>query len=400
MKIAIYEAGAAAMVALFAFQGCGGGDDSPADYVGNGMKALEARNYAEAVDNLSVAVKEDPGDVDAHVGLVEAYIKHGEVEKAAAAAKTALELAPEATGPILAEGYAAFAQKKPDYNHAIACFTKVAEDSSRPASERAMAYNARAVAIKTSDPARTDHVRLDLFRALQLNPRNEAAHYHLGLLYIDSFPAEALEEFNLFIRYKGSDPRHVETVEKDIIPGLKRVLKENEAERLAAASSRDESAAAQAIRAARKYRASRRFERASDNFALALKKDPLSVSAALEYAAMLEEMAQVVPSRLREKRSKAYVKALETYRAAIKACPPLDAVSLRKACIGAARCATASGRPKTAVECLERLLAMNRSDRDALILMAQAQSRRGPAFKSISADYEKLAEQAPARRRR
>lgn len=380
----IFSRTCAAAVLAAAFAGCG---SEPVDYFKTGEEALAAGKLPEAIDALTVATKEDPGHCDAWLLLGEALLKHGDLEKADETARTLISLEPAGAAALMLDGKVAFARQQ--WRRAQADFNALTSDK-YPDAVRASGYNGFAAATKAGFPARKFDIQSALLLALQMNPSNAAATYHLAILYESDdlkFKREAKACYDAYTKMAAADAEHSAIAAKRSAR-LAAEIKDEEA-KASAVSGRDLAKAKRAADTARRRAREKQYDKAEASFREALKADPLDGASALQLARVLEEKARSIrPSgqgarrkRSNEARKEALKKALDAYMAAQSANDFSDStVAFKEACLGTARLSSETGYPQTASEALFRAIAMDGGDKRTFHMMFETLATRGKEF--------------------
>ena len=277
---------------------------------------------------------------------LDAVVNHGvsavaqkDATGAAAAAKAALERAPDSAEAHLLAGQAAYLKR--DYERARKEFDAVAKERSLPKSLRSKGY--AGLGLIEFVQHEIEVARILFLQAQLLDYKNESTWYHLGLIYRDTyqFHEAALEQFQMFTRLSRPDNPLVEKVGRELIPELRKSIQRSAAER-PGASGRDPGRAAKLYEEAQTLEAKNKTSLAKKKYADALAADPLSYPAALRYAQLLKT----------GKTAEEVDKALVAYRVAIDQRP-----SVQKNYMEAARLAYGKKRYATAVQILNRAVA-------------------------------------------
>ena len=142
------------------------------DYSGEGLKALEARKYDEAVQNFTKAVTADPKDYAAHFHLALSYSLLGKDTEAIPQYRTVLELKPGLYEAELNLGMLLVRQKQP--REAVPLLEAAAEK--KPKELRPVLYLAEAL-LASGEFARAEP---RYKTALELDPKSAAAYAGLA----------------------------------------------------------------------------------------------------------------------------------------------------------------------------------------------------------------------------
>lgn len=344
--------------------------------VAKGMAALEVQDVRGAISAFEKAARVCETNFDARLQLTLAHIRQGEIAEAERSIQEALALCPDSAEARLASGQVAYLKK--DYGRAIADFAAVASEKSLSDAIRSDAFVSRGVVEMAMDS--TDAARISLLRAMRLNRRNAAAWYHLGLIFRNTylFNEAALEQFEMAARF--SDPREerAKKISRDIIPALRSALMAAAASKPGVAK-RDPAASAKLLAEGEKLQQKKQIRAAIKKFEAAFAADPLSDGAAVKYAQLLA---------LNDKTPVGVDKALAAYRAAIDQRPERQANYL-----AAARLAYANSRWITAVQIMDRAVAHDPENRQALDLLIASllkagKSRQAEAWKAYRAEVK------------
>lgn len=244
-----------------------------------GEAAYAARDLQMAARCFKVAAEKNPTNFTARVKLALANVDLGDIEAARNAIESALALDPNAAEARLLEGNIAYLAK--DYACAKKAFSDISSAKHLSKELRSKALVSQAVLELTANMF--DHARVSLWRAIRLDRRNAAAWYHLGYLSRDTFRFEdaALEQFQMASRLM-TDPVRVKTVMQEIIPAIRESLRGKVAGK-PGVSGRDPGAAAKLLSEGDEL-AKKDPKKAAAKFVEAYSKDPLSYSAAWNFA--------------------------------------------------------------------------------------------------------------------
>ena len=267
-------------VAAGVLAGCGAKD---------GLKELEAGKVAYGVRDLKKAerffeksVQYAPDRTDAWVYLARVRLDLGELPEARKCLDKAIEQAGDDSDVRLLDAQIAWHEK--DFARAAELFSGIAKDKELSAEVRSQGWAGLGIVELTNN--RWHHSRIALLRAMQVDRRNAAACYHLGLLYRDGFayPEAALDQFDVYVHLNEiADPR-VQKVQRTVMPELKEMIARMASDR---APRRDSAASAAALTRAEslvKKGAMKDLKNARLAYEEALKADPLSYPAALGLA--------------------------------------------------------------------------------------------------------------------
>ena len=287
-------------------------------------------------------------------------LARGDADGAETAAAEALALAPESAEVLLVDGQAAYL--KQNYPRALKDFAAVAAAQDILPELRSSAWSARAV-VELAE-GEFDAARVSLLRALRLNFKNAAAHYHLGLIFRDTyhFDNAALEQFQMAARLSDAREERTRRLSGEIIPALRKAIAAAAANNPEAAR-RDAGKAAALTAEGEALRTRRQMRLAMKKFAAALEADPLCDKAALHYAEL---------TAANDKTADGVSRALKAYRTVIEQNP-----SSQKHYLAAARLAYANGRWATAAAIMERAVAHDPDNRQTLDLFIAALQKAG-----------------------
>lgn len=369
-----------AIAAALLGAGCGGAD--PAKEAALGDASFAAGDWKKAAARYEKSLEKRPAHADTLVMLAQARFNLGELDAArAAVAAIPADFAADADVRLVGAKIDFFSK-----NHAAARekFLAVAEDASLDAITRAEGW-AGAGAVDCfldgmangSDAELRAQARTELLRALRLDRRNAAAHYHLGVLYRDSYgyPEAAKEQFDYFTRLAQIADRRVQDTMHKTIPALKNAIAAKAAARPGAASRNAVACTAALAKADALFRKND-FDGAGDLYAQALAKDPLSYPSAIGLARSRERSART---------RSAMKKALDAY---ITVCE-IDPGSTQAILAGAAL-AMRLERWATAAALYSRAIAASPSSTKALDGVATALAKAGRA--KTAAVYRKYRE--------
>ena len=272
-------------VALFAVAGCNP-DDGRVDFE-KGEAAYAAHDLGAAAACFKLAAEKNATNLVARIRLAAVNVDLGEIPAAKAAIESAIAIDPDFAEARLLEGNIAYLAK--DYAKAKRNFADIIAEKSLPGELRSKAFVSQAVMEITANMF--DRARVSLWRAVRLDRRNAAAWYHLGYLSRDTyrFDSAALEQFQMASRLM-KDPARVKSVTRDTIPMVMESLRAQMANK-SGASKRDPGAAAKLVaegEAAMKANP----KGAAAKFAEAYAKDPLSYTAAWNFAKTRMETAK------------------------------------------------------------------------------------------------------------
>ncbi len=335
-----------------------------------GLAALSISDYRKASEFFSEAAKNSATNFDARINLAVAYMQLGEMNKAQSAITNAIALNPDSAEARLLEGQIAYQMR--DYGFATKTFSTIAKAKSLDKAMRSTAYTSLAIV----DLAQNKFIpaRISLFRAINLNPRNAVAWYHLGVMSRDTYklPDAALEQFEMASRLSNpKDPRTVK-ITSEIMPSIRNAIARNAAQMPGAANRKPEEAAkllAEGKAASKK----KHFKTALKKYTEAYKADPMSFEAAIAYARTLSSQ---------DKTSAAADKVLEAYNAAINQKPFSQATYIE-----AGKFAYGRKRYVTTAKIMNRALAHAHNNKQILDLLIASLLKNLPKDAAVWQEY-------------
>jgi tetratricopeptide (TPR) repeat protein len=158
------------------------GDGVLAKLLAEGEQAVKAKDYTKAVEAYKEAVRASPKDVDALLGLGDAYQRGGQFEEAEAALKKCLEYDPDNAVACHALGLTYFRANR--LNDAMKAF----EESLARDSKQALAHHY--LGIIASRLKQAPRAEKEFRTALAINPDFGEAHFNLAVLYIGWDPPQ------------------------------------------------------------------------------------------------------------------------------------------------------------------------------------------------------------------
>lgn len=364
----------AAALALAVVAGCG--PDDGLKELAQARSAVQAGDWRSAMKLLDESLAANPRNVDALVELAVVEQELGEIAAARATVERAASLAPGDSDVILLGAQIAFHAR--DFEAARRGFAAIANDTALDGQLRASAWAGLGVVEMAGEQDARDAARVAFLRALRLDFKNAAAHYHLGFLYRDGFGFNeaALSELSIYVRLASAADRRVQKVQRTHIPELKETIARAAAERPGAAR-RDSAASAKALARAEAAVKAGKNDTARDEYAAALKADPLSFPAALGLAKC---WAKSAPSK-KKGAPNPQAEALEAYRTACQLNPNSVATLL-----AAGDLAARLGQHATAVRIYSQAMAANPSKLDAIDGLIRALRKAGRA--NVAAVYQ------------
>ena len=368
-------------VAAALLAGCG--IDAGKEYA-KGARAFADREYETALRHFGLVLKERPGDVDALVMLARCEFAHGR-RLSAALSHLKDAAASNAFDSDIIELFAQIAFYSRDYASAEKHYSRLAADSSRPASVRAIGWAGLGVIdfMKIGQKADAssvyrDTARVKFLKAIELDARNASARYHLARLYRDSFNYldVSKEQFEMFVYLEKDDVERLRKVREEIIPSLKDDIAKRAAS-LPGVSRKDPVACAEFLKKADQHYAKKDYKKSNALYSEALRRDPTSYAAAMGAVKTLHR-----PGASRRDLEA----ALEAYR---KACSirPTSIKTLTET----GDLAVSMGKTALATELYSRALALTPSSRDVLgkyvACLARAGNRGAAAAYSGYLDF-------------
>lgn len=160
----------------------GTGDGVLAKLLAEGEQAVKAKDYNKAVEAYKEAVRASPKDVDALLGLGDAYQRGGQFEEAEAALKKCLEYDPDNAVACHALGLTYFRANR--LNDSMKAF----EESLARDSKQALAHHY--LGIIASRLKQAPRAEKEFRTALAINPDFGEAHFNLAVLYIGWDPPQ------------------------------------------------------------------------------------------------------------------------------------------------------------------------------------------------------------------
>jgi tetratricopeptide (TPR) repeat protein len=160
----------------------GSGDGVLAKLLAEGEQAVKAKDYIKAVEAYKEAVRASPKDVDALLGLGDAYQRGGQFEEAEAALKKCLEYDPDNAVACHALGLTYFRANR--LNDSMKAF----EESLARDSKQALAHHY--LGIIASRLKQAPRAEKEFRTALAINPDFGEAHFNLAVLYIGWDPPQ------------------------------------------------------------------------------------------------------------------------------------------------------------------------------------------------------------------
>jgi tetratricopeptide (TPR) repeat protein len=193
-------------------------DDGAKDFESANIAVKEGR-LEDAAEMFQSAAAKNPTNFTARLSLALVNLSLGEIDKADAAISSALALDPDSAEAFLVEGQIAYERK--EYPRSLSNFAAISSEPSLPKNLRANALASRGVVnyvMSSFEPS-----RVDVLKAIALDPRNAAAWYQLGVLSRDSRYFEAsLIQFNMASRCLPKGDSRIDRIEKKILPDLRK----------------------------------------------------------------------------------------------------------------------------------------------------------------------------------
>lgn len=360
-------------IAAALISGCG---VNPEKEYAKGTKAFSDRDFKIASQSFRAVVKECPENVDALVMLARSEFAHGMVSSALEALNAAA--ASNGADSDIIELFAQIAFFTNDYASSEKHYLRLACDASRPKEVRAIGWAGLGVLDfkkigQKADAASIcrDSARVKFLKAIDLDPRNTSARYHLARLYRDSFNYldMAKEQFEMFAYLEKDDAEKIRKVRDEIIPSLKAEIA-NRAASLPGVSRKDPVACAEFLKKA-DLQYAKDYKKAKVMYSEAFRRDPTSVAAAMGIIKTLHRQG-ASKSDLEE--------ALEVYKKACSISP-----SSIKLLVATGDLAVSLGKSALAVELYSRALALTPSSKDIVRKLVNSLSKSGN--RSLAAVY-------------
>jgi len=241
-----------------------------------GTAAMKQGDYKTAVLQFEKASRHIVDSPDVYYNLGKSYQQLDNLDAAQKNYQAALNLKPSDTDSMMCIGEILLKRQK--WDEATAMYEKASLGLPPDASLLTSLAKAAAGA------GRTDAARIYLIRALRVDPNYATARYDLGCLYRDVYmlPAEAVEQFDVFLRT--ADPRepHVSVAREKILQ-LKQVIG-RQALQLPPGAKRDPATGIKFVAEGDKQRAAKQFPKAEKAYRDALAADPFCQDAAFNLA--------------------------------------------------------------------------------------------------------------------
>jgi len=241
-----------------------------------GGGAMKRGDYATAVKQYEKAARHIVDSPDLYVNLARSYQQLNNFDAALKNYQTALSLKPTDTDSMMNIGEIYL--RRQQWDEAAAMYEKAA--AGLPPDARILTALAQAA----NGAGRADAARIYLLHALRVDRTCAPALYDLGCLYRDVFllPAEAIEQFELFVRT--ADPRdpHVAPAREKILQ-LKNVVS-RQALQLPPGAKRDAANAAKLVAEGDRQRTAKQTAKAEKAYRDGLAADPLCQDAAFNLA--------------------------------------------------------------------------------------------------------------------
>ena len=241
-----------------------------------GAAAMKQGDYATAVKQFERASKRIVDSPDLYYNLGKSYQQLDNLDAAQKNYQAALNLKPNDTDAMMCIGEILLKRQK--WDEAAAIYEKASLGLPPDASLLTSLAKAAAGA------GHTDAARIYLIRALRADPNDATARYDLGCLYRDVYmlPAEAVEQFEVFLRTADSRDPHV-SVAREKILRLKQVVG-RQALQLPPGAKRDPATGIKLVAEGDKQRAAKQLPKAEKAYRDALAADPLCQDAAFNLA--------------------------------------------------------------------------------------------------------------------
>jgi tetratricopeptide (TPR) repeat protein len=160
----------------------GDGQGVLAELLEKGEQAIKAKDFDKAVEIYTEAVRANPKDADALLGLGDAYQRSGQFQEAEVTLKKCLDYAPENAAACHALGLTYFRSNR--LNEAMKAF----EESLERDSKQALAHHY--LGIIASRLKQAPRAEKEFRTALAINPEFGEAHFNLAVLYIGWEPPQ------------------------------------------------------------------------------------------------------------------------------------------------------------------------------------------------------------------
>lgn len=259
-----------------------------------------------------------------------------------------------------------------DYSGAAEIFNDLARDAARSPELRAEALVG--LGVVDLECNELDRARISLLRALLLNRRSAPVRYHLGCVYRElGYEAAALEQFDAYAMLEKSDAVHLQRVQRQFVPELKRAIAAKAAER-PGVDARNCAAAKVALDKAEAAFGKGQYKVARQQYQAALKADPLSYAAALGLARSWEKSDTTVAGRR---------KTLECYQAACSLKPGAITTLVKTGTL-----AMADGNFAIAVEAYSRAIAADPRNIDAIDGIIRALRKSGSEGVKLASHWQ------------
>lgn len=245
-----------------------------------GTAAMKQGDFATAVKQFEKASHHIVDSPDLYYNLGKSYQQLNNLDAALKNYQAALNLKKDDTDCMMCIGEIFLNRQK--WDDATSIYEKAS--LGMPPDARLLTSLAKAA----TGAGRTDAARIYLVRALRADPNYVAAHYDLGCLYRDVYmlPAEAIEQFEFFLRM--ADPRdpHVPSAREKILR-LKQVVG-RQALQLPPGAKRDPAVAAKFVAEGDRQRAAKQLPKAEKAYRDALAADPLCQDATFNLALLFK----------------------------------------------------------------------------------------------------------------
>jgi tetratricopeptide (TPR) repeat protein len=212
----------AVLLSIFFAAGC---SKTFQDLYQEGTEAFAKGEYNEAQISLVESLEHNPNDVNALLMLTRSYLMLGKIPLAVQTIEKALTIEPTALDVLQLGGQTGFYAAK--YDLANKCYRTICENAKSSSSDKAIGWVGLALVdiismVDGKADIKRERARVNLYKAIRLDPRNASARYHLGVLYRDfGYNEVALDQFELFLRLENQDRDRAEKVRSSIIPAVK-----------------------------------------------------------------------------------------------------------------------------------------------------------------------------------
>ena len=245
-----------------------------------GTAAMKQGDFATAVKQFEKASRHIVDSPDLYYNLGKSYQQLNNLDAAQKNYETALNLKKDDTDCMMCIGEILLKRQK--WDEATAIYEKASQGM--PPDALLLTSLAKAA----NGAGHSDAARIYLLRALHADPNYAPAHYDLGCLYRDVYmlPAEAVEQFESFLRFADSRDPHVPSAREKVLQ-LKQVVG-RQTMQLPPGAKRDPAAAAKLVVEGDRQRAAKQLPKAEKAYRDALVADPLCQDATFDLALLFK----------------------------------------------------------------------------------------------------------------